>query len=196
MSVVDSDEITQCRNQTTVKWIGCTMMYLTWSLQKYYAKKSKQDKVMFSEKLKKVEDDDALKKKAQQQQDGIIEMMKMQMRDAQERADRQLEDALNRPKSASSVVTDPEIYELREEVEKLENKLDDMMNQLEDSENENSRLGESVEEEYSKRVIFSCYYRECQKSKVMFSCVLYAWMGANESDWGLTGQGLIDLGVR
>ena len=114
------------------------------SLKKYYAKKSKQDKAMFSEKLKKVQDDDAVKKKAQQQQDSIIEMMKMQMRDAQERADKQLEEALNRPKSASSVATDPEIYDLREEVEKLENKLDDMMNQLEDRENENRRLGESI----------------------------------------------------
>lgn len=99
---------------------------------------------MFSEKLKKVQDDDAVKKKAQQQQDSIIEMMKMQMRDAQERADKQLEEALNRPKSVSSVATDPEIYDLREEVEKLENKLDDMMNQLEDRENENRRLGESI----------------------------------------------------
>ena len=107
---------------------------------------------MFSEKLKKVQDDDAVKQKAQQQQDSIIEMMKMQMRDAQERADKQLEEALNRPKSASSVATNPEIYELREEVEKLENKLDDMMNQLEDRENENRRLGESIEEEYRKTV--------------------------------------------
>ena len=104
--------------------------------------KSKQDKAVFSEKLKKVQDDDEAKKKAQQQQDSIIEMMKMQMRDAQERADQQLEDALKRPHSVSSVATDPEIYELREEVEKLENKLDDMMNQLEDRENENRRLGE------------------------------------------------------
>ncbi|XP_020619264.1 anucleate primary sterigmata protein B-like [Orbicella faveolata] len=101
---------------------------------------------MFSEKLKKVQDDDAVKKKAQQQQDSIIEMMKMQMRDAQERADKQLEEALNRPKSASSVATDPEIYDLREEVEKLENKLDDMMNQLEDRENENRRLATDIED--------------------------------------------------
>ena len=113
------------------------------SLQEYYAKKSKQDKAMFSEKLKKVQDDDDVKKKAQHQQDSIIEMMKMQMRDAQDRADKQLDDALNRPQSASSVATNPEVYELREEVEKLENKLDDMMNQLEDRENENRRLGES-----------------------------------------------------
>ena len=111
-------------------------------VQAYYAKKSKQDKALFSEKLKKVEDDDEAKRKAQQQQDSIIEMMKMQMRDAQERADKQLEEALNRPQSVSSVSTNPEVYELREEVEKLENKLDDMMNQLEDRENENRRLGE------------------------------------------------------
>ncbi|XP_078378701.1 uncharacterized protein LOC144661746 isoform X2 [Oculina patagonica] len=114
--------------------------------QEYYAKKSKQDKAMFSEKLKKVKDEDDVKKKAQQQQDSIIEMMKMQMRDAQERADRQLEEALNRPKSASSVATNPEVYELREEVEKLENKLDNMMNQLEDRENENKRLATDVED--------------------------------------------------
>ena len=111
-------------------------------MQAYYAKKSTQDKAVYSEKLKKVQDEDDAKKKAQQQQDSIIEMMKMQMRDAQERADKQLEDALNRPKSASSVSTNPEVYELREEVEKLETKLDDMMNQLEDRENENRRLGE------------------------------------------------------
>ena len=121
-------------------------------VQKYYAKKSKQDKAMFSEKLKKVQDDDAVKQKAQQQQDSIIEMMKMQMRDAQERADKELEEALNRPKSASSVATNPEIYELREEVEKLENKLDDMMNQLEDRENENRRLGESMAQKSTPRV--------------------------------------------
>ena len=112
------------------------------SLKAYYAKKSKQDKAVYSENLKKVQEDDEAKKKAQQQQDSIIEMMKMQMRDAQERADKQLEDALNRPKSVSSVSTDPEIYELRDEVDKLENKLDDMMNQLDEKENENRRLGE------------------------------------------------------
>ena len=112
------------------------------SLKAYYAKKSKQDKAVYSENLKKVQGDDEAKKKAQQQQDSIIEMMKMQMRDAQERADKQLEDALNRPKSVSSVSTDPEIYELRDEVDKLENKLDDMMNQLDEKENENRRLGE------------------------------------------------------
>ena len=110
--------------------------------QAYYAKKSKQDKAVFSDKLKKKQDEDEAKRKAQQQQDSIIEMMKMQMRDAQERADKQLEEALNRPKSASSVSTNPEIYELRDEVEKLENKLYDMMNQVEDKENENVRLGE------------------------------------------------------
>ena len=112
------------------------------SLKAYYAKKSKKDKAVYSENLKKVQEDDEAKKKAQQQQDSIIEMMKMQMRDAQERADKQLEDALNRPKSVSSVSTDPEIYELRDEVDKLENKLDDMMNQLDEKENENRRLGE------------------------------------------------------
>ena len=112
------------------------------SIKEYYAKKSKQDKAKFSEKLRKVQDDDEEKKKAKQQQDSIIEMMKMQMRDAQERADRELQDALNRPKSASSVATNPEIYELREEVEKLENKVDDLMNQLDDKETENRRLGE------------------------------------------------------
>ncbi|KAJ7365155.1 hypothetical protein OS493_007804 [Desmophyllum pertusum] len=114
--------------------------------QEYYAKKSKQDKAMFSEKLKKVQDDDDVKKKAQHQQDSIIEMMKMQMRDAQDRADKQLDDALNRPQSASSVATNPEVYELREEVEKLENKLDDMMNQLEDRENENRRLVTDIDD--------------------------------------------------
>ena len=110
--------------------------------QTFYAKKSKQDKASFSEKLKKVQDDDEDKRKAQLQQDSIIEMMRMQMKDAQERADRTLEEALQRPESVSSVSTNPEIYELREEVEKLENKLDAMMNQLEDKENENRRLGE------------------------------------------------------
>ena len=110
--------------------------------QTFYAKKSKQDKASFSEKLKKVQDDDEDKRRAQQQQDSIIEMMRMQMKDAQERADRTLEEALQRPESVSSVSTNPEIYELREEVEKLENKLDAMMNQLEDKENENRRLGE------------------------------------------------------
>lgn len=121
---------------------------------------------MFSEKLKKVQDDDAVKKKAQQQQDSMIEMMRMQMRDAQERADRQLEEALNRPKSASSVTTNPEIYELREEVEKLENKLDDMMNQLEDRENENKRLGKSMEEEYIK-VVFLVIKAVCTGSYML-----------------------------
>lgn len=105
-------------------------------------KKSKQDKASFSQKLKKVQDDDDENRKAQQQQDSLIEMMKMQMKDAQERADRQLEEALQRKQSVSSVSTDPEIYELRDEVEKLENKLDEMMNQLEDKETENMRLGE------------------------------------------------------
>ena len=89
-----------------------------------------------------MQDDDDAKKKAQQQQDSIIEMMKMQMRDVQERADRQLEEALNRPQSVDSVSTDPEIYDLRMEVDKLETKLDQMMNQLEDKENENRRLSE------------------------------------------------------
>ena len=124
---------------------------------------------MFSEELKRVQDDDAVKKKAQQQQDSIIEMMKMQMRDAQERADKQLEEALNRPKSASSVATNPEIYELREEVEKLENKLDDMMNQLEDRENENRRLGESIEEEYIK-VAFLVVKVVCAGSYMSLTC--------------------------
>ncbi|RMX54778.1 hypothetical protein pdam_00018590 [Pocillopora damicornis] len=114
--------------------------------QEYYAKKSKQDKAKFSEKLRKVQDDDDEKKKAKQQQDSIIEMMKMQMRDAQERADRELQDALNRPKSASSVATNPEIYELREEVEKLENKVDDLMNQLDDKETENRRLATDIDD--------------------------------------------------
>lgn len=114
--------------------------------QAYYAKKSKQDKAVYSENLKKVQEDDEAKKKAQQQQDSIIEMMKMQMRDAQERADKQLEDALNRPKSVSSVSTDPEIYELRDEVDKLENKLDDMMNQLDEKENENRRLASDIDD--------------------------------------------------
>ncbi|KAJ7365160.1 hypothetical protein OS493_007809 [Desmophyllum pertusum] len=63
-------------------------------VNEYYAKKSKQDKAMFSEKLKKVQDDDDVKKKAQHQQDSIIEMMKMLMRDAQDRADKQLDDAV------------------------------------------------------------------------------------------------------
>lgn len=121
------------------------------SIKEYYSKKSKQDKAKFSEKLRKVQDDDEEKKKAKQQQDSIIEMMKMQMRDAQERADRELQDALNRPKSASSVATNPEIYELREEVEKLENKVDDLMNQLDDKETENRRLGEFD----SRRSIFT-----------------------------------------
>ena len=97
---------------------------------------------MFSEKLRKVQDGDDAKMKAQQQKDSVIEMLKMQMRDAQERADQDLQDALNRPQSVSSVATNPEVYELREDVEKLENKLEDMMNQLEDRENENRRLGE------------------------------------------------------
>lgn len=114
--------------------------------QAYYAKKSKKDKAVYSENLKKVQEDDEAKKKAQQQQDSIIEMMKMQMRDAQERADKQLEDALNRPKSVSSVSTDPEIYELRDEVDKLENKLDDMMNQLDEKENENRRLASDIDD--------------------------------------------------
>ena len=147
-----SVEITRDLNPTTMM-ISCALTFCP-SLQKYYAKKSKQDKAMFSEKLKKVQDDDEVKKKAQQQQDSIIEMMKMQMRDAQDRADRQLEEALNRPQSASSVATNPEIYELREEVEKLENKLDDMMNQLEDRENENRRLGESKGEAYWLEDVF------------------------------------------
>ena len=121
------------------------------SIKEYYAKKNKQDKAKFSEKLRKVQDDDEEKKKAKQQQDSIIEMMKMQMRDVQERADRELQDALNRPKSASSVATNPEIYELREEVEKLENKVDDLMNQLDDKETENRRLGEFD----SRRSIFT-----------------------------------------
>ncbi|CAH3147771.1 unnamed protein product [Pocillopora meandrina] len=73
-------------------------------------------------------------------------MMKMQMRDVQERADRELQDALNRPKSASSVATNPEIYELREEVEKLENKVDDLMNQLDDKETENRRLATDIDD--------------------------------------------------
>ncbi|XP_022792331.1 uncharacterized protein C10orf67, mitochondrial-like isoform X1 [Stylophora pistillata] len=114
--------------------------------QEYYAKKNKQDKARFSEKLKKVQDDDEEKKKAKQQQDSIIEMMKMQMRDAQERADRELQDVLNRPKSASSVYTDPEIYDLREEIEKLENKVDDLMNELDDKEAENRRLATDIDD--------------------------------------------------
>lgn len=105
-------------------------------------KKSKQDKATFSQKLKKVQDDDDDKRKAQQQQDSLIEMMKLQMREVQERADREVEEALQRQQSVSSVSTDPEIYELRDEIEKLENKLDEMMNQLDDKENENRRLGE------------------------------------------------------
>ncbi|XP_068715634.1 uncharacterized protein C10orf67, mitochondrial-like isoform X2 [Montipora foliosa] len=112
----------------------------------FYAKKSKQDKASFSEKLKKVQDDDEDKRRAQMQQDSIIEMMRMQMKDAQERADTALEEALQRPESVSSVSTNPEIYELREEVEKLENKLDAMMNQLEDKENENRRLVADIDD--------------------------------------------------
>ena len=123
---------------------SCNCRYTVAPIQAYYVKKSKQDKAMFSEKLQKVQDDDEAKKEAQQQQDSIIEMMKIQMRDAQERADRELEEAMQRPHSVSSVSTNPEIYELRDEVEKLEAKLDDTMNQLEDKENENRRLGEYV----------------------------------------------------
>ncbi|XP_074624166.1 uncharacterized protein LOC141882136 isoform X5 [Acropora palmata] len=125
-----ADAITQIANQHEV----------------YYVKKSKQDKAAFSQKLKKVQDDDDENRKAQQQQDSLIEMMKMQMKDAQERADRQLEEALQRKQSVSSVSTDPEIYELRDEVEKLENKLDEMMNQLEDKETENRRLARDIDD--------------------------------------------------
>ncbi|XP_029193717.2 uncharacterized protein C10orf67, mitochondrial-like isoform X5 [Acropora millepora] len=125
-----ADAITQIANQHEV----------------YYVKKSKQDNAAFSQKLKKVQDDDDENRKAQQQQDSLIEMMKMQMKDAQERADRQLEEALQRKQSVSSVSTDPEIYELRDEVEKLENKLDEMMNQLEDKETENRRLARDIDD--------------------------------------------------
>ncbi|XP_015779351.1 PREDICTED: myosin-11-like [Acropora digitifera] len=125
-----ADAITQIANQHEV----------------YYVKKSKQDNAAFSQKLKKVQDDDDENRKAQQQQDSLIEMMKMQMKDAQERADRQLEEALQRKQSVSSVSTDPEIYELRDEVEKLENKLDEMMNQLEDKETENRRLAHDIDD--------------------------------------------------
>ena len=68
-------------------------------------------------------------------------MMKMQMKEAQNRADAQLKEALERAKSPSSVTSDPEIYELRDEVEKLENKLEVVSLELEDKENENRRLG-------------------------------------------------------
>lgn len=125
-----ADAITQIANQHEV----------------YYVKKSKQDKAAFSQKLKEVKDDDDENRKAQQQQDSLIEMMKMQMKDAQERADRELEEALQRKQSVSSVSTDPEIYELRDEVEKLENKLDEMMNQLEDKETENRRLARDIDD--------------------------------------------------
>lgn len=65
----------------------------------------------------------------------------MQMKEAQNRADAQLKEALERAKSPSSVTSDPEIYELRDEVEKLENKLEVVSLELEDKENENRRLG-------------------------------------------------------
>lgn len=70
--------------------------------------------------------------------------MNMQMKEAQARADAQLKEALERAQSPSSVATDPEIYELREEVEKLENKLEDMVLELEEKENDNRRLSRCI----------------------------------------------------
>lgn len=95
-----------------------------------------------AEKLGKAKGDDDELKKAQQQQQTMLDMMRMQMKEAQERADAQLQEALERRASPSSVATDPEIYELREEVENLEKRLDDALNEMEAKDNENRKLGD------------------------------------------------------
>ncbi|XP_032228792.2 uncharacterized protein C10orf67, mitochondrial isoform X5 [Nematostella vectensis] len=112
----------------------------------YYNKKRKQESAKYTEKLKKAQDDEEAKKKANQQQESLLEMMKMQMREAQERADAQVREALERVPSPSSVATDPEIYELRDEVAKLETTLDEALSELEDKENENRRLTTDLED--------------------------------------------------
>ena len=111
-------------------------------MQVYYSKKSKQEASKFEKNLKKIKESGNEKKQQEQQQSSLIEMMKMQMKEAQDRADAQLKDALDRAQSPSSVATDPEIYELRDEVEKLEGKVDDLMTEVEDKEVENRRLGQ------------------------------------------------------
>ena len=110
--------------------------------QAYYAKKSKDDASKYAKNLKKIKETDDIKKQQEQQQSSLLEMMKLQMKEAQERADAQLQNALERAQSPSSVATDPEIYELRDEVDKLENKVEDLMTEVEDKEVENRRLGQ------------------------------------------------------
>lgn len=65
----------------------------------------------------------------------------MQMREAQERADIELKEALERRPSPSSIATDPEIYELRDEVLNLEAKLDNALTEIDEKDNTNRRLG-------------------------------------------------------
>ena len=130
------------------------------SLQVFYAKKHEQEQSKFKDKLKKAKDSEETKNQAQQQQNTVIEMMKMQMREAQARADAQLKEALDRAQSPSSVATDPEIYELRDELEKLENKLEDQALELEDKENENRRLGTCLASNHKINNLLD-YYIQC-----------------------------------
>ena len=65
----------------------------------------------------------------------------MQMKEAQDRADAQLKEALDRRPSPSSIATDPEIYELRDEVLTLETKLDEALTEIDEKDNANRKLG-------------------------------------------------------
>ncbi|XP_031561088.1 uncharacterized protein C10orf67, mitochondrial-like isoform X3 [Actinia tenebrosa] len=112
----------------------------------HYNKKRAEEQDKIQAKLEKAQGDDDDKKKAQQQQESLLEMMRMQMKEAKERADAQIKEALERRPSPSSVDTDPEIYELRDEVLNLETKLDEALTEIDEKDNTNRRLALEVED--------------------------------------------------
>lgn len=80
--------------------------------------------------------------KAMQQQEALIMMMKMQLKEQQEKADRALEEALMERYVPSPVESNSaEREELVSQITELENKLDDMDCVLEEVKMENKQLG-------------------------------------------------------
>lgn len=80
--------------------------------------------------------------KAMQQQEALIMMMKMQLKEQQEKADRALEEALMERFVPSPVESNSaEREELVSQITDLENKLDDMDCVLEEVKMENKQLG-------------------------------------------------------
>ena len=88
-----------------------------------------QDKLLLNEKGK-----------AKKQEEALIMMMKMQMKEQQERSDRELEEAMAERFAPSPIESTGEVHELRMLVENLEAKMDDMYIEVDEKKNENKQL--------------------------------------------------------